>query len=174
MPIQTPITAATALMQKPSSAAAAPGWSAAALEANGSPASNVQRRRVAPAGCRGGAAGVALNHQQWSLEMSVEPGSREQLWETQFSAVDSEISKMASLCGIDLLDRAQLKRALENDASVCTHDNALAFEKLHTLLKAHYLLRSRAADRIGEAEAQQAIERAVTALMQKFAAVGKG
>jgi hypothetical protein len=105
--------------------------------------------------------------------MSVEPGSREQLWESQFSEVDREISKMASLCGIDILDRTQLKRALEHDASVCAHDNALAFEKLHTLLKAHYLLRSRAADRIGEAEAQEAIERAVAALMKKFAAIGQ-
>ena len=105
--------------------------------------------------------------------MSVEPGSREQLWENQFSEVDREISKMASLCGIDILDRTQLKRALENDASVCTHDNALAFEKLHTLLKAHYLLRSRAADRIGEMETQEAIERAVAALLKKFAAIGK-
>jgi hypothetical protein len=40
-------------------------------------------------------------------------------------------------------------------------------------LKAHYLLRSRAADRIGEMEAQEASERAVAALMKKFAAVGK-
>jgi hypothetical protein len=39
---------------------------------------------------------------------------------------------MASLCGIDILDRTQLKRALEDDASVCTHDNALAFEKNRT------------------------------------------
>ena len=105
--------------------------------------------------------------------MTIEPGSREELWQHQFSEVDREIFKMASLCGINILDRSQLKRALENDAGVCTHDNALAFEKLHTLLKAHYILRSRAADRIGEAEAQEAIERAVGELTEKFAAVSK-
>ncbi len=105
--------------------------------------------------------------------MSVEPGSREDLWQHQFSQVDSEIAKMASLCGIDILDRAQLKRALEKDANVCTRSNPLAFEKLHTLLKAHYLLRDRAADALGDAGAQAAIDRAVTALLEKFAAVGK-
>jgi len=105
--------------------------------------------------------------------MSVEPGSREDLWQHQFSQVDREIGKMASLCGIDILDRAQLRRALDNDAGVCTHSNPLAFEKLHTLLKAHYLLRDRAADVLGEAGAQGAIDRAVTELMAKFAAVGR-
>jgi hypothetical protein len=35
------------------------------------------------------------------------------------------------------------------------------------------VLRSRAADRIGEEEAQEAIERAVAALMKRFAAIGE-
>ncbi len=105
--------------------------------------------------------------------MSVEPGSREDLWQQQFSEVDREIGKMASLCGIDILDRGQLKRALENDTGVCTRSNPLAFEKLHTLLKAHYLLRDRAADALGEAGAQAAIDRAVAELVEKFAAFGR-
>ncbi|HQR21003.1 MAG TPA: hypothetical protein PLE54_00545 [Burkholderiaceae bacterium] len=105
--------------------------------------------------------------------MSVEPGSRDDLWQQQFSGVDREIGRMASLCGIDILDRAQLRRVLENDAGVCTHSNPLAFEKLHTLLKAHYLLRDRAADVLGEAGAQAAIDRAVTDLKNEIGAVGK-
>lgn len=106
--------------------------------------------------------------------MSVERGSRDDLWQQQFSGVDREIGKMASLCGIDILDRAQLKRALENDAGVCTHNNPLAFEKLHTLLKAHYILRDRAANALGEAGAQAAIDRAVADLIEKFAAAREG
>jgi hypothetical protein len=105
--------------------------------------------------------------------MNVEPRSREDLWQHQFNEVDREIAKMASVCGIDILDRAQLKRALEKDANVCTRSSPLAFEKLHTLLKAHYLLRDRAADVLGEAGAQAAIDRAVTELLEKFAATGK-
>lgn len=102
--------------------------------------------------------------------MSVNPVTSEELWQYEFSQVDAEISKMASLCGVDMLDRAQLRRVLENDASVCTHSNELAFEKLHTLLKAHYLLRDRAVDRIGEAAAQKAIDEVVSGLIRKFTA----
>lgn len=106
--------------------------------------------------------------------MTAERLSREDLWQHQFSEVDREIAKMASLCGIDILDRAQLRRALENDASVCTHSNALAFEKLHTLLKAHYVLRDRAAGIIGEEATQVAIDEAVAGLLRRFAAARAG
>jgi len=75
---------------------------------------------------------------------------------------------------VDVLDRAQLRRALENDSSVCSHANPMAFEKLNTLLKAHYLLRDRAAGVIGEQAAQQAIEEAVVELVAKFNAVRRG
>ena len=106
--------------------------------------------------------------------MTAHPVSSEELWQYEFSQVDAEISKMASLCGIKILDRDQLRRALEGDSSVCTHSNPLAFEKLHTLLKAHYLLRDRASELIGEAAAQKAIDAAVAELMRKFAAAGTG
>lgn len=98
------------------------------------------------------------------------PGSREEMWRHQFSEVDREIGKMASLCGIDLLDRTQIRRTLDNDATACRTSNPLAFEKLHTLLKAHYLLRDRAASQIGEAGAQAAIDDVVAELIRKFSA----
>ena len=100
-----------------------------------------------------------------------ERGSSEERWQRQFGEVDREILKMASLCGVDMLDRAQIRRVLDNDAGVCSQSNPLAFEKLHTLVKAHYLLRDRAAGVIGEQGAQQAIEQAVSELMQKFTQV---
>ena len=103
-----------------------------------------------------------------------ERGSSEERWQHQFSEVDREILKMASLCGVDLLDRAQIRRVLDKDASVCTRSNPLAFEKLNTLVKAHYLLRDRAAGVIGEQGAQRAIDQAVSELIQKFTKVGGG
>lgn len=101
---------------------------------------------------------------------NMDPGSREQMWRHQFSEVDREIGKMASLCGVDLLDRTQLRRALDNDATVCRTDNALAFEKLNTLLKAHYLLRDRAAGQLGDAGTQAIIDGVVEELIAKFSA----
>ncbi|MCU0768817.1 MAG: hypothetical protein MUD07_05320 [Burkholderiaceae bacterium] len=103
-----------------------------------------------------------------------EPGSPEYMWQQRFSAVDAEISKMAALCGIDLRERTQLLRVLDGDAGVCSRDNALAFEKLHTLLKAHYLLRDRAAESIGQAAVQRAIDEVVSELIEKFSAVPGG
>jgi hypothetical protein len=103
-----------------------------------------------------------------------ERGSSEERWQRQFSEVDREIMKMASLCGVDLLDRAQIRRVLDNEAGVCTRGNPLAFEKLHTLVKAHYLLRDRAAGVIGEQGAQQAVDQAVSELIQKFTKVRGG
>jgi hypothetical protein len=101
-------------------------------------------------------------------------GSREEMWRHQFGEVDREIAKMASLCGVDLRDRTQVRRVLERDAGVCTRDNPLAFDKLTTLLKAHYLLRDRAADQIGDAAAQAAIDDVVAELVRKFnAATGR-
>ena len=106
--------------------------------------------------------------------MTEEMASSEQIWKHEFSEVDAEISKMASLCGIDMLDRAQLRRVLENDAAVCTRSNELAFGKLHTLLKAHYLLRDRAVERIGDAATQKAIDEVVSELIRKFTVARTG
>ena len=106
--------------------------------------------------------------------MTAERGSSQARWQHQFSEVDREIMKMASICGVDMLDRTQLRRTLENDSSVCSRANPAAFEKLHTLLKAHYLLRERAAGALGEQGAQQAIDEAVAELVAKFNAARSG
>ena len=82
--------------------------------------------------------------------MTAERGSSQARWQHQFSEVDREITKMASICGVDMLDRTQLRRTLENDSSMCSHTNQVAFAKLHRMLKAHYLLRERAAGAIGD------------------------
>jgi hypothetical protein len=103
-----------------------------------------------------------------------ERGSPEERWKYEFSEVDREILKMASLCGVNLLDRAQIRRVLDNDGGVCTRSNPLAFEKLNTLVKAHYLLRDRAARVIGEQGAQHAIDQAVSELIQKFTKIRGG
>jgi hypothetical protein len=100
----------------------------------------------------------------------LDPGSREEMWRHQFSEVDREIAKMASLCSVDLLDRTQVRRVLDNDATVCRSGNALAFEKLNTLVKAHYLLRDRAAGQMGQASTQAVIDDVVAELIRKFSA----
>ena len=105
--------------------------------------------------------------------MTAERGSSPARWRHQFSEVDREIMKMASIAALTC-STARNCAARSKTIRASSRANPAAFEKLHTLLKARYLLRERAAGAIGEQGAQQAIDEAVAELVAKFDAARSG
>lgn len=95
-------------------------------------------------------------------------GSEQRHYKRQFSEIDTEIMKMASLCGIDILDRESLARVVRADASVCTKDNPIAWDKLVALLRMHYVVRTRAAEGMGQEETQRLIYETVNDLLERW------
>ncbi|MDR7331265.1 hypothetical protein [Roseateles asaccharophilus] len=71
--------------------------------------------------------------------------------------MDLEIANLALLCRVRLLELPELKRVLDNDASVCGHADAAAFAKLCGLVFLHYDLEQRLADGLGAERAQAVI-----------------
>lgn len=101
--------------------------------------------------------------------MSQTPDSSErQHYKRQFGEIDAEIMKMASLCGIDILEPENLARVVRADASVCTKDNSIAWDKLVALLRMHYVVRSRAAEGMGQNEAQRLVYETVNELLERW------
>jgi hypothetical protein len=89
-------------------------------------------------------------------------------YKRQFGEIDAEIMKMASLCGIDILERESLARVVRGDASVCTHDNPIAWDKLVGLLRMHYVVRTRAAEGLGQQETQRLVNETVNDLLERW------
>ncbi|HPE01754.1 MAG TPA: hypothetical protein PK326_07365 [Burkholderiaceae bacterium] len=94
--------------------------------------------------------------------------SEQQHYKRQFGEIDAEIMKMASLCGIDILEPENLARVVRADASVCTKDNPIAWNKLVSLLRMHYVVRSRATEGLGQEEAQRLIYQTVNELLARW------
>jgi hypothetical protein len=84
------------------------------------------------------------------------------------SEVDREVARLASICGVRLLDPGVVERVLGNDASVCGTDNAMAFGKLRNVLMMHYAVRARSAESIGQAGTDVLVTQIVDDLKKKF------
>ena len=92
----------------------------------------------------------------------------------QFENIDNEIARLATICKVDLLDRANVDRVIRNDASVCGSSNPVAFGKLRDLLMMHYATRTKTAAVLGEAETQAIVDSVVERILERFAARGGG
>ena len=84
--------------------------------------------------------------------MTDEPSHRQKRWYAHFEEIDREITNLATLCKIPLLDPGVIERVLHKDAQVCGAENPRAFEKLRALLMMHYSVRERAVVALGEKE----------------------
>jgi len=72
---------------------------------------------------------------------------------SDLDAVDREIVRLATICGVRLFDAEVLARMLRNDASVCATGNRYAFKKLRGMVMLYYHARMHAAHRLGDAHA---------------------
>jgi methylaspartate ammonia-lyase len=100
------------------------------------------------------------------------PDAVSQSYAAKFDDIDRELVHVASICRVDLLDRANIERVIRNDASVCGVANPVAFEKLRELLMMHYAVRTRAAQALGEAGAQALIDETVTRIRERLERLG--
>jgi len=89
--------------------------------------------------------------------MTDEPSHRQKRWYAHFEEIDREITTLAGLCKIPLLDPGVIERVLQNDPLVCGAQNPRAFEKLRALLMMHYSVRERAVVALGEKEPMEIV-----------------
>jgi hypothetical protein len=81
-------------------------------------------------------------------------------WMQSLDEIDREIARLALLCQASILNPGVIERVLHNDASVCTADNPVAFEKLRAMLMMHFGLWEKAAQDLGPAQTSR-IEQSV-------------
>lgn len=100
------------------------------------------------------------------------PDAATQWYAAKFDDIDRELVHVAAICRVDLLDRANIERVIRNDAAVCGTINPAAFVKLRELVMMHYAVRARAAQALGEAEAQALIDETVARIRERLERLG--
>jgi hypothetical protein len=88
------------------------------------------------------------------------------LWSEDLEQLDHEIARLALLCQVKILEPGVIERVIKKDASVCGTENAVAFEKLHSLLMMHLAVREKSVESLGQAETSQ-IEAAIIERLRK-------
>ena len=89
-------------------------------------------------------------------------------WENNLEELDGEIARLATLCEIRILEPGVIRRVLQDDASVCGTDNAIAFAKLRPLLMMHFAIREKSVDEFGQAATAMVEDYVIDRLKQRF------
>ena len=93
---------------------------------------------------------------------------RHQRWSKHLEEIDLEITKLATLCKVPLLDPGVIERVLHKDTLVCGTQNPRAFEKLRSLLMMHYSVRDKAVVALGEEETLKIVGDIVARLRERI------
>lgn len=92
-------------------------------------------------------------------------------FEKQLADIDLEILRQATLCGVPLENRDQMRaallRVLSNDATVCGKDNTQAFAKLRAAVTMHQTVRDKAAESMGHAATTELVDQIVERLAKR-------
>lgn len=78
-------------------------------------------------------------------------------WTHQFDDVMHEIVREAAICDAKLLNPGVIEAVLQNNDSVCGHQNPRAFKKLRDLLMLGFIMRGKAYEKLGALEAEELI-----------------
>ena len=79
------------------------------------------------------------------------------VWTHQIDDVMLEIVREAAICDVKLLDAGVIEAVLQNNDSVCGHQNPRAFKKLRDLLMLGFIMRGKAYEKLGVIEADELI-----------------
>jgi hypothetical protein len=83
---------------------------------------------------------------------------RESVWTHQIDDVLSQIVREAAICQVKMTDPGVIEAVLQNNDSVCGHQNPLAFKKLREALMLGFMVREKTYERLGPVEAQALID----------------
>ena|SRR5690349_24555536 len=89
-------------------------------------------------------------------------------WAENLEELDREIGRMATLCGVRILDPGVITQVLQKDDSVCATRNRLAFTKLRDLLMLHFAIREKSAQMVGQAQTAAIEDYIVDRLKKSF------
>lgn len=78
-------------------------------------------------------------------------------WTHQIDDVMHEIVREAAICEVRLLDPGVIEAVLQNNDSVCGHQNQRAFKKLREMLMMGFIMRGKAYEKLGTLEADELI-----------------
>ena len=78
-------------------------------------------------------------------------------WTHQIDDVMLEIVREAAICDVKLLDAGVIEAVLNNNDSICGHQNPRAFKKLRDLLMLGFIMRGKAYEKLGVIEAEELI-----------------
>lgn len=85
--------------------------------------------------------------------------------------IDTEIARLALLCGVRILESAVVERVVRDDESVCGRNNPVAFAKLRCLLAFHFGVLASMASAHGKAQASCIEQHVVDRMRSQFPAL---
>ena len=89
-------------------------------------------------------------------------------WGHQLDAVLTEIAREAWICDVKLLAPGAIEAVLHGDESVCGSRNPIAFKKPRDLLMMGFVVREKAFEKLGAAEADAIIQAIRERLLERF------
>jgi hypothetical protein len=99
--------------------------------------------------------------------------TRTAFWSPQLDGLITEIVREASICQVKLLEPGVVDAVLQDNASVCGHDNPAAFKKLRELLMMTFVVRGKAFEGLGPLEADALIREISDKLRARLGADGR-
>ena len=89
-------------------------------------------------------------------------------WALHFEEIDKEITTLALMCEVPLIQPGVIERVLHGDIQVCGKEKPAAFGKLRGLLMMHYSDQAKAIEALGPEQALAIVQQVVERLRERF------